>query len=238
MIITTKIRTDLVHPSVPVTVYAVQGDQNTRILELALYANGAAWPVPDDATFAVRYRKPDGTKGYYDTLPDSRSACFVTGNIVSVMLAPQMLTVAGFVEAQLEIISGTDILGTFSVNISVAADPAAGVLASEDYVNWLNWLTGKLDAAVHTATDAAKTQTFHNKRVSFWINDSVYADFPYRGCIPCEGVTEEMFTEVVFPVEEAMSGEFAPVCQSYNGGVYIWAAVHKSMTIPTITAWR
>lgn len=230
MITTTKIRTDLVHPSVPVTVYAVQGDQNTRILELALYANGVVWPVPDDATIAVRYRKPDGSRGYYDTLPDNTPACSVTENIVSVMLAPQMLTVAGFVEAQLEIISGTDILGTFSVNISVAANPAAGVLASENYVNWLDWIAGKLDAA--------KTRTFQNKTVSDWVCDSTYADFPYRGSIPCADVTAEMFTEVVFPVEDAMSGEFAPICQSYDGGVYIWATDCKDITISTVTAWR
>lgn len=233
MIITTKIRTDLVHPSMPVTVYAVQGDQNTRILELALYANGVAWPVPDEAAVALRYRKPDGTRGYYDTLPDDTPACSVTENMVSVMLAPQMLTVAGFVEAQVELISGTDILGTFSVNISVAANPAAGVLVSEDYVNWLDWLTDKLDTAL-----AKKTLTFQDRPVSVWSSDGTYADFPYRGDILCENVTAEMFAQVVFCPEDAMSGVFAPVCQCYNGGVSIWATECKDISVSTITVWR
>lgn len=238
MITTTKIRTDLVHPSMPVMVYAVQGDRNSRCLEMALFANGVAWPVPDGATIAIRYRKPDGTRGYYDTLPDDTPACSVEGNVISIMLAPQMLTVAGFVEAQVEITLNTDVLGTFPVNISVTANPAAGVLTSENYVNWLEWLVSQLDTGVNAVAAAAKMLTFQNEMVFSWVWDSTYADFPYRGNIVCENVTADMFAEVVFHVEDAMSGNFAPVCRSYNGGVYIWAAEEKSITIPTITVWR
>lgn len=145
---TTKIRTDLIRPSIPATVHAVQGDQSSRCLELSLYSNGVPWPIPDGAAIAMRYRKPDGTKGYYDTLPNNTPACSVTGNVISILLAPQMLTVAGFVEAQVELTQGTSVLGTFSVNVNVAANPAAGVLKSENYVNWLDWLVSELDAKV------------------------------------------------------------------------------------------
>lgn len=151
MVIKTKICTDLARASIPVTVHAVQGDQNTRILELTCYSNGAAWPVPTDATIAVRYRKPDGTKGYYDTLPDGGQACTVNGNLVSVILAPQMLTVAGSVAAQVEITQGVNILGTSAVSVSVEANPAAGVLTSEDYINWLDWMVSELDAKIAEA---------------------------------------------------------------------------------------
>lgn len=140
MITTTKIRTDLIRPTLPVTVHAVQGDQNTRCLELRLYASGNPFSLPEGATVAMRYRKRDGTRGYYDTLPDGTPAWSAEGNTVTIRLAPQMLTVPGTVEAQLELTLGTEILGTFSLFVSVAENPAAGVLRSEDYVNWLQWM--------------------------------------------------------------------------------------------------
>lgn len=145
---TTKIRTDLIHPPIPVTAYAVQGDRDTRCLEMMLYANGVPWQIPEDAFVAMRYRKPDGTRGYYDTLPDGTSACSMAGNAISVVLAPQMLTVAGTVEAQLEVTRGEEVLGVFSFFLSVAANPAAGVQTSEDYVNWLDWMKSELDGRV------------------------------------------------------------------------------------------
>lgn len=148
MITTTKIRTDLIHPTMPVTVHAVQGDQNTRCLELHLYASGSPFPLPEGTTVAVRYRKRDGTRGYYDTLPDGTPAWVADGNIITVQLVPQMLTVPGTVETQLELTQEEEMLGTFSLFVSVAENPAAGILRSKDYVNWLQWMKQALNAQV------------------------------------------------------------------------------------------
>ncbi len=148
MITTTKIRTDLIHPSMPLTVHAVQGDQNTRCLELSLYASGSPFVPPEGVSMAMRYRKRDGTRGYYDTMPDGSSAWSSEGNTITIQLAPQMLTVPGTVEAQLELTMGEEILGTFSLFIHVAENPAAGFLRSEDYVNWLKWMKQALSDQV------------------------------------------------------------------------------------------
>ena len=91
------------------------------------------------------------------------------------------------------------------------------------------------------AADAVKL-TFTNTTVeaASFTADETYGDFPYRAAVPLTGAAEAMTPEVVFGVTDAMSGTFAPVAESYAGGVYIYAAEIPSaaVTIPTIILWR
>lgn len=75
---------------------------------------------------------------------------------------------------------------------------------------------------------------------SAFVSNSTYSDFPYRASVTMSGVTTGMIPEVIFALAEAVSGNFSPVAQTYNGGVYIWAAEKPSatITIPTIICWR
>ena len=72
--------------------------------------------------------------------------------------------------------------------------------------------------------------------VSAWASDTTYTDFPYRAAVACEGVTAKHYAEVTFAPADAMSGEFAPVAESYDGGVYLYASEisEAALTIPTI----
>ena len=91
------------------------------------------------------------------------------------------------------------------------------------------------------AADAVKL-TFTNTVVeaASFAADETYGDFPYRAAVPLTGAAEAMTPEVVFGAADAMSGTFAPVAESYAGGVYIYAAELPSaaVTIPTILLWR
>ena len=95
--------------------------------------------------------------------------------------------------------------------------------------------------ASNLAADAVKL-TFTNTTVeaASFAADETYGDFPYRAAVPLTGAAEAMTPEVVFGVTDAMSGTFAPVAESYAGGVYIYAAEIPSaaVTIPTILLWR
>ena len=140
MNITTRVKMDLCKPDTTLHMDAVQGDAYSRSVELALYSGITAWTIPEDIKVAVRYCKSDHTKGYYDTMPDGTSAWDINGNILTVRLAPQMLTASGTVNAQVEMIQGVHTLSTFRLEIYVQANPASGILKSEDYVNWLQWI--------------------------------------------------------------------------------------------------
>lgn len=140
MNVTTRIKMNLRQPDITLGIDAVQGDCCSRSLEIILYSGIAPWMIPDGITVAVRYSKPDGTKGYYDTLPNGSTAWRIHDNLLTVALAPQMLTVAGTVLTQIEMIQGVKILSTFGLKIRVEANPAAGCMRSEDYVSWLQWI--------------------------------------------------------------------------------------------------
>lgn len=101
--------------------------------------------------------------------------------------------------------------------------------------------TGNIeDAAVTRAKLAASARTLSftamTVATSDWAEDSTYPDYPYRAAIACTGVTADHFPVVAFAPADALSGSFAPVADSYSGGVYIYAmsAPEASLTVPSI----
>lgn len=75
---------------------------------------------------------------------------------------------------------------------------------------------------------------------SAFVSDTTYADFPYRAAVALTGVTSSMIPEVVFGLTEAVSGLYAPIAKTYNGGVYIYAteAPVSAISIPTVLCWK
>ena len=67
---------------------------------------------------------------------------------------------------------------------------------------------------------------------------ATYTDFPYQSRIALEGVTANDFVEVVFGINEALSGNYAPICLTENGYVTIYSKVSDTITIPTIIIHR
>ena len=148
MNVTTKLRIDLQKKTFQPEIDAVQGDVCSRQLELSLYTGSTPWIIPDHTLVAVRYCKEDRTHGYYDTMPDGTSAWSFHDNIVTVRLAPQMLTVPGNVVTQVELLLENAVLATFGLRIRVEANAAAGALRSETYINWLEWIEQQLSAHI------------------------------------------------------------------------------------------
>ena len=134
---TAALRVDLLDPGAPQIIHAVQDDSNSRKIAFSIYAGGAQWAVPDGTLVTVRYKKPDGTAGFYDTLPDgSTPAATIDGNVVTVALVPQALTVCGNVPVQIKLYdsAGTSIT-TFAVVMHVSANVVsdAGIVSSDYY---------------------------------------------------------------------------------------------------------
>ena len=153
MIITHKIGMDLATRNIKPRVDVVQGDKLSRVLEVTLYDSGTAFCVPEGVSVVMRYRKPDRTGGRYDTLPNGVKAWSAEQNVVRYALAPQMLTVPGRVEAQMEFILGESSIGTFSILFMVEEDPSAGVMESKDYLNMLSWMHDRLADMLSDARD-------------------------------------------------------------------------------------
>lgn len=153
MKVTAKIKLDLRSQNYGSSVYAVQGDGGSRCVEAALLDGGKPWNVPAGVTAAVAYKKPDFTKGLYDKLADDTPAVTVSGSTVTVVLAKQMLTVPGSVQACIVFNNAAlDQLTTFPFTVAVAANPVIGAEPSDDYIR-LQWLEDKLDEYIKKITE-------------------------------------------------------------------------------------
>ena len=65
--------------------------------------------------------------------------------------------------------------------------------------------------------------TFSNKSIlaTDWVadTDNTYSGYSYKCDIPCTGVTSTMYAQVTFAPEEAMSGNYANICDTGTGVV-------------------
>lgn len=156
MIIKHKIQMDLALRGTPQRLNMVQCDSGARAVELILTEHGAPWSPGDVNTVLVRYRKSDGTGGSYDTLSDGTKAWILEENLLTVLMADQVLTVPGLVEVQFALLSGTACAATFGLQIVVEADPALGTVKSEDYINWTHWALSELDQRLMQARDSGE----------------------------------------------------------------------------------
>lgn len=168
---TAALRVDLLDPGAPQIIHAVQDDSNSRKIAFSIYAGGAQWAVPDGTLVTVRYKKPDGTAGFYDTLPDgSTPAATIDGNVVTVALVPQALTVRGNVPVQIKLYdsAGTSI-ATFAVVMHVSVNVVSDAeIVSSDYYSVLTkqiadvlaaaeGIEGNVTAAQEAARQAASS---------------------------------------------------------------------------------
>ena len=168
---TAVLRVDLLDPGAPQIIHAVQDDSNSRKIAFNIYAGGAQWAVPDGTLVTVRYKKPDGTAGFYDTLPDgSTPAATIDGNVVTVALVPQAFTVIGNVPVQIKLYNSAGAsIATFAVVMHVSANVVSDAeIVSSDYYSVLTkqiadvlaaaeGIPGQVSAAQAAAEQAASS---------------------------------------------------------------------------------
>ena len=169
MIVIHKIKIDMQASAVPEVVNVVQLDNNTRVIQAALYSGNVPFEIGNNASVSLACFKPDRTKCWYDELPNGNPAASVEGNTVSITLAPEVLTVAGSVNAAIVIREGlTDQISTFSFWICVARNPAAGSIISNNYykvsdLESLNsWMKDVLCCTPQEWTDEQQAQARQN----------------------------------------------------------------------------
>ena len=126
-----------------------------------------------------------------------------------------------------------------------ARDEAQEIVGG-DYATKTELSNHTSDTNIHiTSTEKSKLSTLNAAIIvqssvpvatSAWASDTTYTDYPYRASIVIDGCTANHIPEVTFALSDATSGNFAPITETYDGGVYIYAIEQPSeaMTIPTI----
>lgn len=87
-------------------------------------------------------------------------------------------------------------------------------------------LTDEQQEQARTNIDAQRANLqFKNVQVpaNSFVADTTYDDYPFRAAIALSGVTDAMSPNVCFGVAQATDKNYAPVAESYNGGVYLYA---------------
>lgn len=83
-----------------------------------------------------------------------------------------------------------------------------------------------------------KSLKFENVVASNWVSDSTFEDYSYKCNTTCAGVLATDFPEVVFALEQAVSGNYAPTCETSADTVTVWSKSNETITIPTIIITR
>lgn len=99
------IKIDFDNPGLPQRLDVVENDAQSRFFKAVLYKDGKAYAAPSGATYSIMYRGfGPQNEGWYDTINDGagkRSACSVSGNVVTCEIAHQALRVPGHVSVVL-----------------------------------------------------------------------------------------------------------------------------------------
>ena len=136
---TTALTLNMQLPNIATVAWAVQGDQLSRHLECTLVDGSTAWTPQAGYHAVVRAHKPDGTACVYDVDEDGNPAVTWSGNVATVTIVQQALTVAGTVLMQLEFYDSSDARITafaWAMNVQPSAVTDNEFL-SADYYNIL-----------------------------------------------------------------------------------------------------
>lgn len=110
-------------------------------------------------------------------------------------------------------------------------------LAKQEVVNAKHYA----DLAAESAILSQKIRVINNVvvPVASWINNSS-SNYPQKALINIDNVTEDQIVDVYFAESEAVSGNYSPVTDSVDGGVYIYAKEIPSVdiTIPSILIFK
>lgn len=99
-------------------------------------------------------------------------------------------------------------------------------------------LTDEEKAQVKDNLGFSSNLVFNNVSADTWVEDTTYTDYGYRCDLVCTGVTASDYPEVIFDIDQANSGNYAPVCESDIDIVKIWSKVDDAIIVPTIQIIR
>lgn len=175
---TTELTLNMQLPNIAAVSWAVQGDQLARRIQATLVDGSAPWTPEASYTALVRYHKPDGTSGVYDVDEDGNPAVTWSGNVATVTIAQQALTVPGTVLMQLEFYDGNASRITafgWANNVQPAAVTDTEFL-STDYYNLLTLqIAGVLGASGHPPYINSETKNWMvwNENTAAYIDSGV-----------------------------------------------------------------
>ena len=214
--ITTTINLDFAKDASQEYVFAKQGDQETRFVEVIPFDNGQAYTLTGGITARVGATKPDGT-----TVLDD---CTISGGKIYVELTAQMLAVAGILTAEVQLYDGTELLSTqiFYVKVKESAYDVNAPESSDEY----NSLVNALAEAEEFLEMVPRDYLNFTVETTDWTLEGTptYADYPYIATIAIADATTDDLPEVVPSYAAITDGLLCPFVNVAAGEVKIYAS--------------
>ena len=216
MNITTKINLDFGKKGFPIHVWAKQGDQETRFVEITPLDKDQAYTLEPGITARFQATKPDGT-----TIFDN---CTISDGKITAELTAQTLAVAGIVVAEIGLYKGTELLSSalFWIDVEeLAYDPNAPA-SSPEY----NALVEALAEAEEFLEITPRDYLSVVVAVADWSLEGTptYPDFPYVATITIDDAAADDIPEIVPSVAAAEDGLLCPLADVSAGEVKIYAS--------------
>jgi hypothetical protein len=91
---------------------------------------------------------------------------------------------------------------------------------------------GELSESI--AGKQSKPLVFSDITVSSWTADTTYTGYGFKATVPLTGATAAMIPHVYFSGTDALSGNYAPPPESYNGGIYLYGKTDTEITVSVV----
>lgn len=133
-------------------VNVIKGDSETRYIDVTVLNNSEPLELEDDVTVSYVYLKPDGTQVI--------NPATISGNVVTVALSDQCLTVAGLCHCEIQFYRGTQQLTSamFKVSVNPGVYDADALESSDEYLS-LSKVVSDAEEAATNAQQAADDAT-------------------------------------------------------------------------------
>lgn len=127
----------------------IKGDSKTRYIDVTVLNNGEPLELEDDVTISYIYLKPDCTQVI--------NPATISGNVVTIELSDQCLTVAGLCSCEIQFYKGSQQLTSamFKVSVHPGVYDANALESSDEYLS-LSKATNNAEEAADKANAAAE----------------------------------------------------------------------------------
>lgn len=98
----------------------------------------------------------------------------------------------------------------------------------------LNWHLDYIESLIGGGGGGASGKVFTDVTASDWVQDSTYSDFGYKCILTCDGITANSVVEVILSLDDAISNNYAPICETGDNTVTIYSKVNNTIVIPVI----
>lgn len=127
---------------------------------------------------------------------------------------------------------------TTNLNLNLTTD------ASTLFKDWRDSIDGNNSSPnysnmqiIDEAVGKTKPITMYNNITVYFVADATYNDYGYRGTITINGIKSNDIAEVTFDLNEATSGNYAPICQTTANTIYVYSKVGDTIVIPLIKVY-